>query len=57
MLLSLLGLMCLARACLGIRTVEVEDVTARQFQAAINTEEHIAVYWCKFVDKFARLKF
>ena len=31
----------------GVRQVQVEDVTARQLQAALNTEELIAVFWCK----------
>ena len=27
--------------------VEVEDVTARQLRAALQTEARIAVFWCK----------
>ena len=27
--------------------VEVEDVTGRQFEAAAETEDILAVYWCK----------
>jgi hypothetical protein len=30
------------------RQVEVEDVTARQLEAAIQTEDIVAVYWCKY---------
>ena len=30
------------------RQVEVEDVTARQLEAAVQTEDVVAVYWCKY---------
>jgi hypothetical protein len=30
------------------RQVEVEDVTARQLEAAIQTEDILAVFWCKY---------
>ena len=30
------------------RQVEVEDVTARQLEAATQTEDVLAVFWCKF---------
>ena len=29
-------------------SVEIEDVTAKQFNAALQTETRIAVFWCKF---------
>ena len=32
----------------GAASVEVEDVTAKQFRAALQTEpDRIAVFWCK----------
>jgi hypothetical protein len=30
------------------RQVEVEDVTARQLEAATQTEDVLAVFWCKY---------
>ncbi len=31
------------------RQVEVEDVTARQLEAATQTEDVLAVFWCKYI--------
>ncbi len=45
----LLLLLVLAEA----RQVEVEDVTARQLEAATQTEDVLAVFWCKYTVKKA----
>ena len=29
--------------------VEVEDLTGKQFEAALETEDNLAVYWCKYL--------
>ena len=47
-----LGLFFLLHGSDGVRSVVVEDVTGRQLKAALNTEELIAVYWCKFMFLF-----
>ena len=45
--LSLLLLVILGPR-VGAVSVEVEDVTAKQFRAALQTEaDRIAVFWCK----------
>ena len=28
--------------------VEVDDLTGKQFEAALETEDNLAVYWCKY---------
>ena len=35
-------------------SVEIEDVTAKQFRAALETESKIAVYWCRFYFYFSK---
>ena len=42
--LQLLLLVSQRGACVS---VEIEDVTAKQFRAALQTEDRIAVFWCK----------
>ena len=43
-----LSLLVLTTPRVGAAGVEVEDVTAKQFRAALQTEaERIAVFWCK----------
>ena len=47
-LVTLVGLLaCLARVGEGLG-VEVEDVTGRQLEAALETENLLAVMFCKF---------
>lgn len=43
-----LSLLVLVTRRVGAVSVEVEDVTAKQFRAALQTEDiRIAVFWCK----------
>ena len=43
-----LSLLVLVIRRVGAVSVEVEDVTAKQFRAALQTEDiRIAVFWCK----------
>ena len=42
--LPLLLLVTQRGACVS---VEIEDVTAKQFRAALQTGDRIAVFWCK----------
>ena len=43
-----LSLLLLVIPRMGAVSVEVEDVTAKQFRAALQTEaDRIAVFWCK----------
>ena len=43
-----LSLLVLVTRRAGAVSVEVEDVTAKQFRAALQTEDiRIAVFWCK----------
>lgn len=43
-----LSLLVLVTQRVGAVAVEVEDVTAKQFRAALQTEsDRMAVFWCK----------
>ena len=43
-----LSMLVLITPRVGAASVEVEDVTAKQFRAALQTEaDRIAVFWCK----------
>ena len=43
-----LSLLVLVTQKVGAVSVELEDVTAKQFRAALQTEDiRIAVFWCK----------
>lgn len=43
-----LSLLVLVTQEVGAVSVEVEDVTAKQFRAALQTEaDRMAVFWCK----------
>ena len=51
MLVGLVVLVALVPTGVTSPGVEVEDLTGKQFEAAVETEENLAVYWCKYLFK------
>ena len=49
MLVGLVVLVALVQTGVTSPGVEVEDLTGKQFEAAVETEENLAVYWCKYL--------
>ena len=37
----------LAGLATALASVEVEDLTGKQLEAALETEDSLAIYWCK----------
>ena len=48
MLVGLVVLVTLVHSGVTSPGVEVDDLTGKQFEAALETEENLAVYWCKY---------
>ena len=48
MLACLVVLVALVNSGATSPGVEVDDLTGKQFEAALDTEENLAVYWCKY---------
>ena len=48
MLVGLVVLVALVHSGVTSPGVEVDDLTGKQFEAALETEENLAVYWCKY---------
>ena len=48
MLVGLVVLVTLVHSGVPSPGVEVDDLTGKQFEAALETEENLAVYWCKY---------
>ena len=49
MLVGLVVLVALVQTGVTSPGVEVEDLTGKQFEAALETEDNLAVYWCKYL--------
>ena len=49
MLVGLVVLVTLVKTGVTSPGVEVEDLTGKQFEAALETEDNLAVYWCKYL--------
>ena len=49
MLVGLVVLVTLVQTGVTSPGVEVEDLTGKQFEAALETEDNLAVYWCKYL--------
>ena len=49
MLVGLVVLVALVQTGATSPGVEVEDLTGKQFEAALETEDNLAVYWCKYL--------
>ena len=49
MLVGLVVLVTLVQTGVTSPGVEVEDLTGKQFEAAVETEDNLAVYWCKYL--------
>ena len=47
MLVGLVVLVTLVKSGVTNPGVEVEDLTGKQFEAALEAEDNLAVYWCK----------
>ena len=48
MLACLVVLVALVNSGATSPGVEVDDLTGKQFEAALETEDNLAVYWCKY---------
>ena len=49
MLVGLVVLVALVQTGVTSAGVEVDDLTGKQFEAALETEDNLAVYWCKYL--------
>ena len=49
MLVGLVVLVALVQTGVTSSGVEVDDLTGKQFEAALETEDNLAVYWCKYL--------
>ena len=44
---ALTGLASACHSASALASVEVEDLTGKQLEAALETEDSLAIYWCK----------